>query len=160
MIYANDLLRHNNMHTWLELEAVATGSEAQQASYRDGRMSEAELRRLARDQLFAPFIAATARGELVRWQPMPWSEVDHKRSGCIGRVDFRKHAVMGPVGRIAELAELGSRHEWMRRTGGRFQIVTYQHVGECQKCHATAEKLSAHVSVLWAGRSLALEYAI
>lgn len=163
MMSAIDLglyLRHTNMTTWLEQEAAALGTVTQQDAYRAGRLSEAEIRQLARNALFAPFIAATELGELKRWSPMPWSAVEHKRSGCVGYVDFEKHEVTGPATMLRELATLAEAHDWCRKTGARFKIVIFQRVGTCRACKGQAAFLTAHVSVAWAGRSLSLEYAI
>lgn len=156
MATADLYLRAQNMRTWLEHEAAQTGDERDRERYADGKLSESELRMLARRTLFAPLNDARLR----RWIPMPWSAVNHGPAGCVGRVAFEKHEVTGPVTLIRELARSAERHEWLQRTGERFKIVIYQHVGTCCACGAQASALSVHVSIAWAGRSLAREFTI
>lgn len=149
-------LKHQNLRTWLEHEAVSLGTPGDRERYEAGTLAEAELRMLARQTLFAPL----NDDRLDRWVPMPWSAVNHTSIGCIGRVTFQKHEVTGPATLIRELAHQAERHEWLQRSGERFKIAIFQHTGTCCACGGQAAALSVHVSIAWAGRSLSREFAI
>src|SRR5579859_5566599 len=56
-------MHHMNLRTWLEQQAAELGTDVQRAAYARGRLSEGELRRLAREELFAPLIRAVKDGE-------------------------------------------------------------------------------------------------
>lgn len=177
-------LHHTNLRTWLEHEAADRGTDVQRAAYARGQLSESELRRLAREALFAPLNEAVKARSIARWVPMQWSAVEHEGLGCIGRVRFSQDVVSpvawitprGIVGaelrpfvspetndsyeRALELVQKASAHPWLERSHVAFQATVYRHTASCEVCIGRTDKLSLYVEVEWAGRTLTQEYAL
>lgn len=177
-------LHHTNLMTWLEHEAASLGRDDQRAAYARGQLSEGELRRLARDSLFAPLNVAIRAGQIQRWTPMKWRDVEHERAGCIGQVSFGQDIVT-PVLSISPswivggetrpfahpetndtyerelgIVQLASAHPWLQRSCAPFKTTVYRHKATCQVCNARVDRLSLYVEVEWAGRILSQEYAL
>jgi hypothetical protein len=178
----DELLRATNMRTWLEFEAARLGTPRQLEDYSKGRLGEGDLRRLARDHLFAPF------RDLPRWAPMGWRDVTHKSIGCVGEVTFEVNDVGDSLmpspepryrnsscadhdmvivcsctqrGRkIGELSIEAGRHQWLLRSGEGFSVAIRNHVATCTACGAREVRLSALVRVEWASRTLSREFAL
>lgn len=174
----DELLRTTNMRTWLEFEAAKLGTERQLQDYSKGKLPEGDLRRLARDHLFAPF------RDMPRWVPMGWRDVTHKSIGCVGSATFEvsdawrrvegmanampfvealKHASIPGDARARKIGELtieAGRHQWCLRSGEGFSVAIRNHVATCTACGAREARLSALVSVEWASRTLSREFAL
>lgn len=163
----DELLRATNMRTWLEFEAARLGTPRQLEDYSKGRLGEGDLRRLAREHLFAPF------RDLPRWTPMGWRDVTHVRAGCIGSVTFEASNVGGAqipdvalyrrtqlIGAIGALSIEAGRHQWLLRSGEGFSVALRNHVATCTACGAREVRSSALVSVEWASRTLSREFAL
>jgi hypothetical protein len=177
----DELLRATNMRTWLEFEAARLGTPRQLEDYSKGRLGEGDLRRLAREHLFAPF------RDLPRWTPMGWRDVTHVRAGCIGTVTFDVVAdgdgYMHGYSRvpssacanhdsvvvcsctqrgrkIGELTIEAGRHQWLLRSGEGFSVAVRNHIATCTACGAREVRLSSLVSVEWASRTLSREFAL
>ncbi len=160
----------NNVTTWLELQAVATGTESQRERYRDGVLPEEELLQLARAQVFVAF------EEIPRWKAIAQRDLPHPyaigypcpgtnpRSGL---VTFETADVdeLGPeewvtMKRICNLATVANLHPDAECLGLIFMVDPRTHWAGCKACKAEICRSSARVSVRWAGRDLAREYAL
>lgn len=157
------LLRTTNMRTWLEFEAAKLGTERQLRDYSLGMLHESDLRRLARDHLFAPF------RDMPRWSPMGARDVTHKSIGCVGYVEFEVTDVWlaldlahrdSRARKIGELTIEAGRHQWLLRSGEGFSVAIRNHVATCTACGAREARKSALVSVEWASRTLSREFAL
>jgi hypothetical protein len=150
----------------LETDLVAAcGSQNQQDRHRDGLLPEDELLTMARVLFFEP-LNLTKR----------WNSGHDKRD--MERRFVHQGAALGCTAEhlgyeVAEMTEAGA-DEYMRLKmiegiAGRIkahpwvtdcQVTTAAHWLTCSKCDAESVRLSAKVTITWAGRALVREYAL
>lgn len=162
----------------LERDALAArGTDNQRARHKAGVLPEDELLAVARAELFAPFNAFT------QWhnRNLKPSAVRHKERHCHGRIDFETaepdeltHEQWEALAQIKAAAEIAADHHWVTRSlneaaersgilAANMRSVIVEplaHWATCEKCGAEEVRASVKITILWAGRSLAREYAL
>jgi len=162
-------------HSALERLAVQLGTDNQRERYRDHLLPEDELLALARHELFGKF---TESG-LKRWdgkKSLRAADARHARKCFVAtagiealgdHISFEtcaiaelSHDEYDMLKRINAIARASSEHEWCRMAGVLFIVSPRSHWATCDVCKEETVKSSALVSVRWAGRELAREYAL
>lgn len=162
----------------LEREAVRVRGDANQRSrYEAGLLPEEELVTLARAELFAPFErCARWHNRMLRSQA-----VRHRVQYCHGQIDFETCDVDELTSEqwdnleiLRSAMEIARDHHWIvrsvndasarlhvdvRRISG-IVITTTAHWATCRACLAEESRHTARVQILWAARTLSLEYLL
>jgi hypothetical protein len=161
------------MHSWLERETIKLGTPDQIARFEKRLLPDVELVDLARTELFKPF------AQFSKWQPLKYGDVHHVTDTCRGWVDITSRHLypVSPISpgredylsqeqwdtcqRINRVAEtMATEHPWLAKPGVRPTIRLQEHVAVCPMCKVEVRKLSALVTIQWAGRNLSREYAL
>lgn len=158
-------MKSDNLKGWLEGEAYKLLTPEQQSRSDAGQLAEAELLHVAREEIFSGI-------EISRWKPLRWGDIEH----CIGctataqkghiPMDVRTHQIDMLGGADPQHgAALGAgaaviRHRWVSKVNAKVKISIMCHVVTCRICTATRRRLSASISVPFAGRMLTREYAL
>lgn len=170
----NDVLRSENMRTWLETCALEHGTPNQRERWAAGLLPEDELLALARAELFKPLEGTR------RWRKIEVSHVRHRGEACHAQllgdmtpaIRFESadmnatpaaalsHEQWEAFKVVRDHVVVMQMHEWLRRSGGSAEVQCQIHRATCTACHQVTERTSAIVRVTWAGRVLVREYAL
>jgi hypothetical protein len=169
---AGERLTYQNICVWQENEALARGTVNQRQRWNSGCLPEAELRLLARTELFQPFalcprrtrkgpsaiphptdaggtwLCSAINGTIaVAWATRPDPELSETQWQTVQRLQSGCDEVR--------------RHPWMsmsQPTAVRFTVR--EHRGECTTCHQQTSENAALLEIDWAGRTLSREYML
>ncbi len=160
-------------HYALELEAAKLGTKNQLERFLAGYLPEDELLALARKVLFAPFDGFERWGKDTKVKPF---EIQHSpRCPCHPRVgggsaeveaEFETaqageltHAEWEVYRAMGAARDHASKHPWLVGTSS-VTTEPLAHFATCRKCEAEASRMSAKVTIEWAGRKLVREYVL
>lgn len=154
----------------LERTALQLGTDNQRERWQAGVLPEEELLSLVRNELYRPFDG------VPRWVKIAGAQTIHSRYCREGRLQTKDwetdmtysagpattmpHDDWEAVKQLRERAYHASNHLWIRQSGSAFLVSAREHEAKCKRCGETTLRCSASISVLWAGREIAREYAL
>lgn len=163
-------LAMSNMTTWLETEALKSGTANQRERWAAQLLPEDEILQLARAELYKGL-------DLNRWHnhdQRKYLRASLRHTKSYGGVLCSQPA---PEYEVAELAELGEHewnnlkklqahvdgindHPWLFRANQKATLSTFTLWATCPHCEAEICRSGAKVSIPWAGRTLVREYVL
>ena len=153
-------------HRDLEHAAAKLGTENQRERYAAGMLPEDELLALARGELFKPFDGFKRWGKDTKVRAF---DIRH-RSPCVltreSDINFEvtqagelTHDEWVVYKQIGEARDYASRHAWLAGISS-VVIEPLAHFATCPACDAESTRMSAKVTIEWAGRKLVREYVL
>lgn len=168
-----DKMKHDNIRTWLEHEAIKLGTDRQREFYARGVLPEDELLQIVRAELFKVF------GRFDRWslshdKPKLVREIRHVVTCDPSDRDYEHFVEDDPIdtrrqmspaeeinfGALVAAAAAPRVHPWLVRTGGTVKVEPVTHWFACTACEGETARSSAKVTITWGERELVREYAL